>query len=275
MLSFWQRIPSMLNPVFVTIGQVEIRYYSLMYLVAFAVIYLLVKYRLKTEARFKDISLVKVQDLFMWCFLAVVMGGRIGYILFYDFSYFLANPLEIIVPYDFEAGRFTGIAGMSFHGGLIAVILAGYFFCKYNKIAFKHISDLIIPVIPLGYMFGRIGNFLNNELWGRSTDFVLGMQVSGADAFLRHPSQLYEAFFEGLVLFLVLWFVREKSWARGRFLGLFLVGYGVFRFLIEYVREPDAQLGLLTLGLSMGQILCLAMILGGIAQIAFVKENKE
>jgi len=267
MLNFWQELPSKLNPVLVNLGGVEIRYYSLMYLVAFAIVYLLVKYRLKTENKFGEISLVTVQDFFMWTFLAVVLGGRLGYVLFYDLAYYVANPLQILIPYDFSTGEFTGIAGMSFHGGLIAVIVATYLFARQYKVSAQKLVDLIVPAVPLGYMFGRIGNFLNNELWGRSTDFVLGMQVFASEEVLRHPSQLYEAFFEGLVLFALLWLVRKKSWAEGKFLGFFLIGYGLARFFIEFVREPDAHLGLIGLGLSMGQILCLLMILAGVTQI--------
>ncbi len=261
MLNFWQNLPSYLDPVLFNLGPIEVRYYGLMYLVAFAVVYFLVQYRLKTEKRFENFKLSDVQDFFLYSFLAVVIGGRLGYILFYDFAYYFANPLQVILPFNLKTGEFTGIAGMSFHGGLIGVIVAGLFFSHSKKNSFNELVDLIVPAVPLGYMFGRIGNFLNNELWGRKTDFVLGMNVNGT---MLHPSQLYEAFFEGLILFIVLWSIRKFELSNNLNLSLFLIGYGIFRFFIEYVREPDAHLGFLWLNLTMGQILCLGMILLGI-----------
>lgn len=274
LLNFWQQLPSKLDPVAFSIAGLDIRYYSLAYIVAFAIAYILISYRLKTESRFQDISKEKVEDFFLWCLLAVVLGGRLGYILFYDLAYYVANPLQIIIPYDFDAQKFTGISGMSFHGGLVALIITAVIYTKLNKISFWKICDLFIPAIPLGYMFGRIGNFMNNELWGRSTDFVLGMQVKASEPFLRHPSQLYEAFAEGLLLFLIFWPIRKLPATKNLFLGMFLVGYGFFRFLIEYVREPDQHIGLLALNLTMGQYLCLAMILAGLALMYLGRKQK-
>lgn len=271
MLSWWQNLPSILDPVMFSLGPIEVRYYGLMYLVAFAVVYCLVLYRLKAENRFNNVKLTEVQDFFLYAFLAVVVGGRLGYILFYDLAYYWANPLQIIIPFDLDTGQFTGIAGMSFHGGLIGIILATWLFCKKFKISFWELCDLIVPAVPLGYFFGRVGNFLNNELWGRETDFMLGMKVNLAENFLRHPSQLYEAFFEGLILFAILWFTRRISLLKGMSLSIFLIGYGFFRFFIEYVREPDAHLGFLWLNLTMGQLLCLGMILTGVILGLFVK----
>jgi phosphatidylglycerol:prolipoprotein diacylglycerol transferase len=275
LLNFWQQLPSKLDPVAFSVAGLDIRYYSLGYIIAFALSFILIKYRLQTESRFQDIPKEKVEDFFLWCLLAVVLGGRLGYILFYDLAYYLSNPLQVIIPYDFDAQKFTGISGMSFHGGLIALIITALIYTKVNKIGFWKICDLFIPAIPLGYMFGRIGNFMNNELWGRSTDFVLGMQVKASETFLRHPSQLYEAFAEGLLLFLIFWPIRKLPATKNLFLGMFLVGYGFFRFLIEYVREPDQQIGLLALNLTMGQYLCLGMILAGLVLMYLGKTNQS
>lgn len=259
-LNFWQAIPSFIDPVAFSFFGFEIRYYSLMYLVAFVVVYALVSYRIKSEKQFKGISIETVQDIFLVAIIGVILGGRIGYALFYNFDYYLVNPLELMIPIDLSTGKFTGITGMSFHGGLIGAILASFGYIKYKGIDFKKFENLIMPAVPLGYMFGRIGNFLNNELWGRETASWLGMKVGGA---MRHPSQLYEAFFEGLVLFVLFWIFRNHKWFQNKFLALFLIGYGLFRFLIEFLREPDEHIGFLALNLSLGQYLCLVMILIG------------
>lgn len=263
-LEFWQSLPSKLDPVFLEAFGVQIRYYGLMYVVVLGVSYFLILRRIGIEERFKHITKEDVQDGILAAFVAAIAGGRLGYVLFYDFAYYWQNPLQVILPYDFATGQFTGIAGMSFHGGLLGVLLAMIWFAKKYKFKFDDLLDLGIPAFPLGYMFGRIGNFLNNELWGRKTDFILGMQVWPEDTFLRHPSQLYEAFSEGLLLFIILWSIRKKAWAKNNMLAFFLIGYGFFRFLVEFVREPDPQLGLLFLHLSMGQYLCLGMILLGV-----------
>lgn len=266
LISAWQNLPTHLSPILVQIGSFEIRYYGLMYLVAFAVAYALVTYRIKHE-KF-EISIDALQNLFLWGLLCVVIGGRLGYVMFYDLPYFVQNPLEIIVPYNFTLHKFVGISGISYHGGLIALIIMGTIFVRKYKLSFWRMADLLIPAIPLGYMFGRIGNFLNGELYGRATDFVLGMRFPGAPDFasnvLRHPSQLYEAFFEGPILFAILWSLRKNKSLKGSFLGLYLIGYGIARFFIEFVREPDIQLGLVISFMTMGQILSSAMILAGI-----------
>ena len=271
MLDFWRELPLKIDPVAFSFFGFEVRYYGLMYIVAFAVTYAIIRYRLKNESKFKDISVDTIEELFLVNILAVFIGGRLGYILFYDFAYYLANPLQIIVPYDFATSQFTGIAGMSFHGGLIAIILFSWIYIKIKKLNFGKLAELVLPAIPLGYMFGRIGNFLNDELWGSQTEFMLGMQRNLAEPFLRHPTQLYEAFFEGFVLFVVLWFVKNSPKFKDILLGIFLIGYGVFRFFIEYIRLPDEHLGRLWLGLTMGQILCLLMVFAGFAYISCVK----
>ncbi len=205
-----------------------------------------------------------------------MIGGRLGYVIFYNLKYYIAHPIEIILPFSLTNGfHFTGIAGMSYHGGLIGVLLATIIFCYRNKINLWRFADLLVPAVPLGYTFGRLGNFINGELYGRVTTMPWGMYFPlDSTRQLRHPSQLYEAFFEGLFLFFVLWSMRKKKLFEGFLLSLYLIGYGLVRFLIEFVREPDPQLGVIVGSLTMGQILCLSMILGGIG-IFYIRKGKK
>jgi phosphatidylglycerol:prolipoprotein diacylglycerol transferase len=206
--------------------------------------------------------------------VCLLVGGRLGYVLFYNFPYFLANPIDIISPFDFSGGvHYTGITGMSFHGALIGVFLAFTYYCRKNKINLWRFTDLFAPAIPLGYTFGRIGNFLNGELYGRVTSVPWGMYFPLDETHqLRHPSQMYEAFFEGIVLFIILWNLRRFRVFDGFITVMYLIGYGIIRFFIEFVREPDAQLGFILGPLTMGQILCLIMIAGGII-LLFIRRN--
>lgn len=270
--SWWQMLPHHIDPVIFQIGGFKLHYYGLMYLVAFGVTYALVLWRIRTEERF-TISPLQVESLTTAMILGVLIGGRLGYVVFYNFSYYLRHPLEIVLPFEFSDGiRFTGISGMSYHGGLLGVILACVLFSRRSGIGFRQIVDLYGPAVPLGYTFGRIGNFINGELWGRTTDAPVGMDFPAAPGdSLRHPSQLYEAFFEGIFLFLVLWSLRRRIRTPGAMLGLYLIGYGTVRFFIEFFREPDAHLGFVFLRFSMGQLLCAAMILGGIALVALYR----
>jgi len=261
----WQHLPFHISPNLLEIGSFQLRYYSLMYLVAFGLVYLLVRYRIGKEKY--EFTSETIQDYFIWAMLGVILGGRLGYVLFYNFGYYMAHPLEIFLPFEFSNGiRFTGISGMSYHGGLIGFLAATVLFCRKAKISFWRFIDLLIPVIPLGYTFGRIGNFINGELYGRATDVPWGMYFPADQVgLLRHPSQLYEAFFEGIVLFALLWLLREKRPFEGFLAALYLIGYGIVRFFIEFVREPDAQLGFVLGPFSMGQMLCFIMILSGAA----------
>jgi phosphatidylglycerol:prolipoprotein diacylglycerol transferase len=262
---WWQHLPSGMNPVLFQIGGFRVQYYGLMYLLAFGCTYLLVRRRLRTETRF-GLSLEQVQDLFTVMIVGVIVGGRLGYVLFYNLHYYLRHPLEIILPFRLAGGfEFTGIAGMSFHGGLIAVLLGVWFYVRRKGIDYREVADLFAPAVPLGYTFGRLGNFINGELFGRITQLPVGMYFPAApEMALRHPSQLYEAFFEGLMLFVVLWGLRRRVSTRGAMLAFYLTGYGVVRFFIEYFREPDAHLGFVLLSFSMGQLLCLGMIGAGV-----------
>jgi phosphatidylglycerol:prolipoprotein diacylglycerol transferase len=202
-----------------------------------------------------------------YAFLGVLVGGRLGYVFFYNFSYYIDHPIEILIPFrhDAHGWHFSGISGMSYHGGLIGCMVGCWLFIRKTRDDYWNLSDLFFPAAPLGYTFGRLANFINGELWGRETTSAMGMAFPDAPGEgLRHPSQLYEGVFEGLVLFALLWTVRKKGLPKGSMAGLYLIGYGFFRFFIEYFREPDAHLGFVFLNFSMGQMLCLGMMgLGG------------
>jgi phosphatidylglycerol:prolipoprotein diacylglycerol transferase len=263
--NWWQNLPGQIDPVIFEIGPLRPQYYGLMYIVAFAITYYLVLYRIKREKRFV-ITKDQVKDLTTFMILGLLVGARLGYVLFYNLSYYLQHPLEIILPFDFSNGiKFTGILGMSYHGGLVGTILATWLYVRKVGLNFRDIVDLYVPVIPLGYTFGRLGNFINGELYGRITSAPIGMHFPlAAGPELRHPSQLYEAFFEGIFLFIVLWNMRRLKVPQGAMLALYLIGYGFVRFFIEYFRQPDSHLGFVLFSFSMGQILCSGMILGGI-----------
>ncbi|WP_319404819.1 prolipoprotein diacylglyceryl transferase [uncultured Desulfosarcina sp.] len=271
-LYWWQHLPEHMDPVIFQIGSFRLQYYGLMYIVAFATTYLLASYRIRREDRFK-IDNEQLQSLLTAMIIGLIVGARLGYVLFYNFSYYLQRPLEIILPFEFSGGiHFTGITGMSYHGGLIGVVVAAVIFVRKNHMEFLRMADLIVPCIPLGYTFGRLGNFINGELYGRVTTLPIGMFFPIAPGpGRRHPSQLYEAFFEGIVLFLVLWSIKGRIRTPGVMLGLYLIGYGLVRFFIEYARQPDAQLGFVFMSFSMGQMLCAAMMLAGGMLIVVLK----
>jgi len=262
---WWQHLPQNISPVIFEIGWFKLQYYGLMYIVAFAITFFLVLYRLKHEKRF-EYTPDQIKDATTYLILGLIVGARLGYVLFYNFSYYFKHPLEIIIPFSFSNGiTFTGISGMSYHGGLIGATFAAWVYVYKAKLDWWSGVDLFVPVVPLGYTFGRLGNFINGELFGRVTTSPIGMYFPLAPAGeLRHPSQLYEAFFEGIFLFLILWNIRKIKIPKGAMLALYLIGYGTVRFFIEYFREPDAHLGFVLLSFSMGQILCLLMITAGI-----------
>ncbi len=265
LVALWRNLPSHISPWLFEIGEFQLRYYSLMYLAAFLSVYLLIMRRIKGEGLPYTAELV--QDFFTWAIFGVIAGGRLGYVLFYNLNYYLHHPLEIILPVQFEGGiRFVGISGMSYHGGAIAVLFVGMVFCLKRGIDFWRFADLFSSAIPLGYTFGRIGNFINGELYGRPTDLLWGMVFPFDPLHVaRHPSQLYEAFFEGIFLFAVLWTIRRKFSFTGAIFALYIAGYGAVRFFIEFFREPDSHLGFVFGPFSMGQMLCLAMVAAGTA----------
>jgi phosphatidylglycerol:prolipoprotein diacylglycerol transferase len=270
--SIWQHLPAHISPVIFSIGSFQLRYYSLMYLVAFAVVYFLFLYRIKK----KEIPVTAefFQDYLVWAMVGLIVGARLGYALFYNLGYYAQHPLEIVLPFDIANGfRFVGLSGMSYHGGLIGVVLVTLYFCRKHKIPVWRFGDWLCAAAPLGYMFGRIGNFLNGELWGRATTVPWGMYFPmDPSRTLRHPSQLYEAFFEGFSLFCLLWPIRNKNPYPGFTVGLYIFGYGLVRFVIDFFREPDAHLGFVLGFNTMGQVLCMAMMLAGIAVILWRKK---
>lgn len=260
-LNFWQSLPLKINPVAFSLGSLEVRWYGLMYLVAVIIVWLLLVYRIKRE-KTAPVNTDQLTDLIIVLIIGVLAGARLGYVVFYQPDYYLNHPLEIIKPFSFEGGfHFTGISGMSYHGGLIGTVIAALLFCRKTKTAFWKLVDFAVPAIPLGYTFGRLGNFINGELYGRVTEGPLGMFFPQAgDSFLRHPSQLYEALFEGIILFAVLWSIRKLKYPAGAMLAFYLFGYGLARFVIEFFRQPDAHLGFVFSIFSMGQMLCFGMM---------------
>lgn len=228
-----------------------------MYVVAFCVIYALAIFRIKREGF--SITKNQVIDIMTWAIVGLAIGARLFYVVFYDASYYLAHPLEVILP--IRDGVLVGFSGLSYHGGLIGIILAVYLYAHKYRVSLWKISDILIPCIPLGYFFGRIGNFINGELYGRATSMPWGMIFpADPDRLVRHPSQLYEAGLEGLMLFAVLWALR-KTLHGPRLLAIYLAGYAIARIIVECFREPDPQLGFLFGGMTMGQLLSVGMVI--------------
>ena len=274
-MTFWNTLPFHISPNLIEFGGFAIRYYSLMYIFAFATFYFLMRYRIKSENL--DFSLSLPDDFLIWAVAGILLGARLGYVLFYDLSYYLQQPLSIILPFSFSGGfRFTGISGMSYHGGLIGATLVTIVYCKKNHINILQFTDILSSVAPLGYTFGRLGNFFNGELYGRATDMPWGMVFPADPArILRHPSQLYEAFFEGIVLFVILWTIRKKKWAQNKLFGFYLIGYGLVRFIIEFFRKPDEHLNFVISIFTMGQVLCFIMMLAGLTIVFIVKLHEH
>ncbi|MHC4256357.1 MAG: prolipoprotein diacylglyceryl transferase [Planctomycetota bacterium] len=269
----WSHIPEHINPTIFSIGPVPVRWYGILYLAGFLIVYLLVVYKIKSEnLQYKTET---ISDLIIWAILGSLIGSRLGYVLFYDFKYFFYNPLKIFLPFGGSSGLdYTGMSGLSYHGGVIGILLTFILFCYKHRINFWHLGDLIISIIPLGFTLGRLGNFINGELYGRVTTSSWGMYFPlDPTNQLRHPSQLYEAFFEGLLLFVILWYLRKIKCFDGFIISMYFIGYGIVRFFIEFVREPDVQLGFILGYFTMGQILCLCMILSGFV-IMLVKKPR-
>lgn len=306
--------PSWIRPEI--IPGLPVRWYGLMYLVAFIITYLLFTYQLKE--RKLQIQKDLVLDMFFWAIVGLLVGARAFAVTIYDTTgYYLSHPLQILVPFAMEGGklRFTGLAGMSYHGGLVGATVALAIFMRVKKLSILEWGDMLVAGIPLGYTFGRLGNFMNGELYGRITtapwgvvfphaesfpgnlpwvrDFAAaaGIPVSGALPvnFPRHPSQLYEAFFEGVVLWLILWFiVRKRKPYNGFVIAWYMIGYGAFRFFIEYAREPDKGIGFpITLvpvsnpgqfswfNFSTGQILNVLLVAGAVIALAVFRARSR
>ena len=245
-----------IDPILISLGFLDIRWYSLSYIFTFIFGSILIKKLNKKSLN--NLSDIQIDKFFVWAVLGVIIGGRVGYVLFYQLQLFFQDPL-----YIFQIWK----GGMSFHGGLIGMILAIYLFAKQNNLSFFYLSDLVSIVAPIGLFLGRISNFINTELYGRVTEFPFAIIYPLIDNNPRHPSQLYEAFFEGVVLFIILYLIfikNSKKYSAGIISAYFLILYSIFRFLIEFLREPDLHLGLFLNYFSMGQILCIPIFFAGI-----------
>ncbi len=262
-----------INPIALQIGPLAVHWYGLTYLAAFGLFMFLGSRRLR-HPPFVGItghgvwSRKDVEDILFLGVMGVVLGGRIGYCLFYKPGYYFFRPLEILAVWQ---------GGMSFHGGMLGVVGSMVWFSISRKRPFWQVADFVAPCVPTGLAAGRIGNFINGELWGRVADPSLpwAMMFRGAGDQPRHPSQVYQFLLEGLLLFVLLWLYARKERKEGQVAAAFLLGYGVFRFIAEFFREPDAHLGLLSLGMSMGQWLCVPMMVGGVALWFWAQERAK
>lgn len=254
-----------INPDIIHVGPIAVRWYGMMYLFGFAASFFLLRYQVKKLSSHtiqakqpqqysgcSSLSLEYIDALYSSIIPGLIIGARLGYVLFYNLPYYLRNPLEIFTVWH---------GGMSFHGGLIGSIVAGFLFCRKYRICFWRTADLIIVTAPIGLAFGRLGNFINGELYGRVTDVPWAMIFPSGGPLPRHPSQLYEFFLEGVVLFIILWVARNRVKHDGNLTLIFVVFYGLFRFLAEFTREPDQQVGFIIGMVTMGQLLSLSMIL--------------
>jgi len=256
-----------IDPVALQIGPIAIHWYGLMYIFGFFGAWYLVRRQLQQTGLWEtQVSRDAYEGLFTTLILGVIVGGRIGYVLFYNFSYYLGHPLEILYIWQ---------GGMSFHGGLLGPIIFGWYYCRKHGLPFLILTDLFATVAPLGLMFGRMGNFINGELWGRVTDVPWGVVFPHAGALPRHPSQLYEMALEGVVLFIIMWSLRNKDWPAGTRIAIFLIGYAVARIICENFRQPDVQLGFLFGPVTMGMLLSSSMIIVGAAWLGLLFKDKR
>ncbi|MFZ5558345.1 MAG: prolipoprotein diacylglyceryl transferase [Pseudomonadota bacterium] len=247
------------DPIAFQLGPLAVRWYGLMYLVGFVGGLLLGRWRAQ---RRPDLGFTpaQVEDLLFYIVLGVILGGRLGYVVFYKPLEYLADPIRIFYLWE---------GGMAFHGGFLGVIFAVWLFARKHRMRWLQVTDFVAPLVTIGLGAGRLGNFINAELWGRPTDVPWAMVFPGVDSVARHPSQLYQFALEGVALFVILMAFSARPRPVGAVSALFLIGYGAFRFLVEFTREPDSFLGLLALGLSMGQWLSLPMVLAGAAMLAW------
>ncbi len=257
-----------IDPIIFCLGPLCIRWYGLMYVLGFMATFWLVKKQAQ-EFAYKELE-HHIDNLNMVLILGVVLGGRLGYVFFYNWGYYKNHLLEIPATWN---------GGMSFHGACLALIISGWIFCRYSKLNFWKTVDIYVVTVPIGLCLGRIGNFINGELFGRVTTSSMGMVFPLGGSLPRHPSQLYEATLEGIALFVILWSLRKRPWQgrwpHGSMLSLFLIGYGIFRIIVENFRQPDAQLGFLFAQLTMGQLLSSFMIAAGILLWGWLRKSPK
>ena len=253
-----------IDPVIFSFGVIQIRWYGLAYVLGFLLgIYLIKQINQNYQKKIKN---KQIDNFFIWSIIGIILGGRIGYVLFYQTTTILTNPINILFIWE---------GGMSFHGGLIGIIISIFLFCNKYSINFFQLSDLVSSVAPIGLFFGRLANFINMELYGRVTDFPLAMIYPEIDQAPRHPSQLYEALFEGIVLFFILRHYNKNKYSNNNYgfiTSLFLIYYGIFRFLIEFLREPDAHIGFIFNFITMGQLLSIPLLIIGVG--IYIKKSK-
>lgn len=252
------------NPILISLGPIDIRWYGLMYVIAFIVAAIFL--RLLIKRKFIQIPIEKADALMTTILIGMFVGARLAYVFIYNWGYYQQNLLEIFAIWQ---------GGLSFHGGLAGVLAGGYFFAKRNNISWFQIMDCVALCGTPGLFFGRIGNFINGELYGRVTDHWMGMIFVGGGPYPRHPSQLYQAFSEGLLLSIILWILLPRFKYYGHLSSTFLIGYGSFRYIVEFFREPDPQLGYYLWGTTtMGQILCMIMIVLGMGSFWYFSKKK-
>ena len=255
-----------IDPVLIRLGPIALRWYGLMYVLALTAAFFMIKAR--AAARNVALAIEDLHDLILYAALGVILGGRLGYVFFYNLPYYLDHPAKLLAVWE---------GGMSFHGGLLGVTAAVGAFCWRKGYAFYSIADLAAPIVPIGLGLGRIGNFINGELYGRVTDvpWCMVFNRTGGGPFCRHPSQLYEALLEGLLLFGVLWALGRRPRPPGMLCWAFIAGYGACRSFVELFREPDAHLGLLAGVVSMGQLLSLPMLVVGLIMLWSVQRKQS
>ena len=253
-----------INPTIVKIGPLQIRWYGVMYILAFLASYFLVKYQIRKKGL--PININTVNDLFLFLIIGLIIGARLGYVIFYNLPFYCSHPLKVFAVWE---------GGMSFHGGLIGIIFSAVIFVKKYRVNFWEFADLVSVTAPIGLGLGRLGNFINAELYGRVTNLPWGMIFPSGGALPRHPSQLYEFFLEGILLFAILWWIKNFPLRKGTVSCLFLILYSIMRFSIEFFREPDPQLGILFSFLTMGQILSIFMCIFGLILLFFRPEKRK
>lgn len=251
-----------ISPEILKIGPLSIRWYGLMYLIGFLCSYLIVKREIKRRGFRVEKDFL--ENLYFYLILGLLIGARLGYVIFYNLPYYVEHPLHVFAIWQ---------GGMSFHGGLLGVIVSAWIFTKVKKFDFFTLTDMLVLTAPIGLGLGRIGNFINGELYGRITDVPWAMIFPEGGPLPRHPSQLYEAALEGFALFVILWFFKDKFSRSGIVSSLFLILYGVFRFFVEFFREPDPQIGYILGVFTMGQVLCSIMIVSGLG-LLFYRSRK-